>query len=133
MSDTIISTELFTLTFLESLFEALRADITTLKQDRTRDIKGLTKDMNELGDRVDTLKRTADTQGEELDAHRREILELQNRNADLRYQVEDLENRSRRANIRITLQATGGGGILRNPHADNSTILHQISLDKILI
>ncbi|KAJ1093247.1 hypothetical protein NDU88_006352 [Pleurodeles waltl] len=32
--------------------------------------------MNELGDRVDILERTGETQGEELDAHWRKILEL---------------------------------------------------------
>ncbi|KAJ1107371.1 hypothetical protein NDU88_004762 [Pleurodeles waltl] len=95
MSDTIISTgniEPFTRTFLKSLFGTLRADLAKLKKDLTRDIKGLTKDMNELGDCVDTLECTSDTQGEELDAHWREILELQDTNADLRYKVEDLEN-----------------------------------------
>ncbi|KAJ1088334.1 hypothetical protein NDU88_001492 [Pleurodeles waltl] len=86
MSNSIISTdntEPVTRTFLESLFGALCTDIATLKQDLTRDIKGLTKDVNKLGDLVDTLERTADTQGEELDPYWHEILELQDRNADL--------------------------------------------------
>ncbi|KAJ1081492.1 hypothetical protein NDU88_001674 [Pleurodeles waltl] len=104
MGDSIISTddtELVTRTFMESLFGALCTDIATLKQDLARDIKGLTKDMNEVGDCVDTLERSSNTQVEELDAYRCEILELQDRNADLGYQMEDQENRSRRANIRI--------------------------------
>ncbi|KAJ1198207.1 hypothetical protein NDU88_002051 [Pleurodeles waltl] len=93
-------TEPVTQTFLESLFGALRADIAALKQDLTKDSKGHTKNMNELGDHVETLECTADAQVEELDAYLRQILELQDRNAELRYQVKDLENCSRRANIR---------------------------------
>ncbi|KAJ1215038.1 hypothetical protein NDU88_002648 [Pleurodeles waltl] len=114
LGDTAISpneAEPVTLTFLETLFGAISADIAILKQHLAKDIKELTKDMNELGDRVDTLERTSDTQGKELDGHQRELLELQDKNAELRYQVEDLENRSRRANIRIEgvpLQAAGG-------------------------
>ncbi|KAJ1199194.1 hypothetical protein NDU88_003032 [Pleurodeles waltl] len=87
--------------FLETLFGALCADITTLKQDLKKDIKGLAKDMNELGDYMDNLKRTDETRGEELDTHLREILELHDKNVELCYQVKELENRSRRANIRI--------------------------------
>ncbi|KAJ1211236.1 hypothetical protein NDU88_006597 [Pleurodeles waltl] len=71
-----------TRTFLETLFGALRADIATLIQDLAMDIKGLTKDMNELGDRVDSLERTSETQGE-LDVHRCEILDLHDKNAEL--------------------------------------------------
>ncbi|KAJ1093009.1 hypothetical protein NDU88_006119 [Pleurodeles waltl] len=56
-----------TCTFPETLFGVLHADITTLKQYLPKDIKGLTKDMNELGDRVDNLERTSETQEEELD------------------------------------------------------------------
>ncbi|KAJ1127640.1 hypothetical protein NDU88_006036 [Pleurodeles waltl] len=56
-------------TFLEVFFGTLCTDITTLKQDLTKDIKGLTKDMNELRDRLDSLERTNETQGEELDTH----------------------------------------------------------------
>ncbi|KAJ1099999.1 hypothetical protein NDU88_005089 [Pleurodeles waltl] len=119
ISDSIISTddtEPVTRTFLESLFGALRTDIATLKQ-------VLAKDMNKLGDRVDTL----DHSGEELAAHQREILELQDRNTDLRSQVEDLENRSRRADIRIKgvlLQATGG-----NLEENTSRLFHHIAQD----
>ncbi|KAJ1155157.1 hypothetical protein NDU88_007892 [Pleurodeles waltl] len=97
--------------FLETLFGALCTDIATLKQDLLKDIKGLTKDMNELGDWVDTLERTSEAQGEELDGFQCETLELQDKNAELRYQVKVLENRTWRANIRIkrvTLQAAGG-------------------------
>ncbi|KAJ1109406.1 hypothetical protein NDU88_006767 [Pleurodeles waltl] len=97
--------------FLETLFGALRTDIATLKQDITADIKGLTKEMNELGDWVSNLEQTSDAHGEELDAHRCELLDLRDKNAELRSQVEDLKNRSRMAKIRIKgvpLQAAGG-------------------------
>ncbi|KAJ1194514.1 hypothetical protein NDU88_003802 [Pleurodeles waltl] len=97
--------------FLETLFGALRTDIATLKQDSTADITSLPKGMTELGDRVSSLEQTGDTQAEELDAHRREILDLCDKNAELSYHVEDLHNRSRRATIRIKgalLQAPGG-------------------------
>ncbi|KAJ1190065.1 hypothetical protein NDU88_006804 [Pleurodeles waltl] len=47
----------------------------------------LTKEINELGNRVSGLERTGDAQGEELDSHRYEILVLQDKNAELRYQV----------------------------------------------
>ncbi|KAJ1134304.1 hypothetical protein NDU88_000756 [Pleurodeles waltl] len=122
-------TEPVTHTFLEPLFGALCADIATLEQYFTKDIKGLTKNVNELGDRVDSLERIGETQGEELDAHRCEILELQDRNAELRYQVEDLEHQSRRADIRIKgvpLQAAGGN----LERADFSTISHRTSHHK---
>ncbi|KAJ1110320.1 hypothetical protein NDU88_007673 [Pleurodeles waltl] len=79
--------------------------------EQTVDIKGLTKEMNELGDPVSRFEQTSDAQGEELDAYPCEILEFQDKNPELQYQVEDLENRSRRANIRIKgvpLQAARG-------------------------
>ncbi|KAJ1212508.1 hypothetical protein NDU88_000163 [Pleurodeles waltl] len=100
-----------TRTFLETLFGALCVDIATLKQDLTKDIKGLTRDMNELGVRVDSLERTSGKQGDKLDAHRCKILDLHDKSEKLQYQVEDVENRSRRANITINvvpLQAAGG-------------------------
>ncbi|KAJ1177717.1 hypothetical protein NDU88_002969 [Pleurodeles waltl] len=66
--------------------------------------------MNELEDQVAGLERSSEVQGEELDAHRRKILDVHNKNSELRYQVEDLEIRARRANIRtkgVLLQAAG--------------------------
>ncbi|KAJ1174574.1 hypothetical protein NDU88_006394 [Pleurodeles waltl] len=71
--------------FLETFFGALRTDITTLKQDITEDIKGLMKEMNELGDRVSGLQQTTYAHGGELDAHHHEILDLRDTNAELRY------------------------------------------------
>ncbi|KAJ1096678.1 hypothetical protein NDU88_001811 [Pleurodeles waltl] len=71
MGDTVIppdKAEPITCTFSETLFGARSTDIAALKQDLTKVIKGLTKDINEPGDRVDTLVRTSETQGEELDS-----------------------------------------------------------------
>ncbi|KAJ1087568.1 hypothetical protein NDU88_000735 [Pleurodeles waltl] len=45
-----------TCTLLGALFGALHSDIPTLKQDLMKDTKGLTKDIYELWDRVDTLE-----------------------------------------------------------------------------
>ncbi|KAJ1106601.1 hypothetical protein NDU88_004002 [Pleurodeles waltl] len=42
-----------------------------------------------------------DAQEEELDCHRRELLNLQDKNQELQYQIEDLENRSHCSSIQI--------------------------------
>ncbi|KAJ1163054.1 hypothetical protein NDU88_003517 [Pleurodeles waltl] len=57
--------------------------------------------MSDLEQRVDSLERVHDNQDEEMEEHRCEILSLRDKTADLTYQLEDLENRSRRCNIRI--------------------------------
>ncbi|KAJ1162806.1 hypothetical protein NDU88_003271 [Pleurodeles waltl] len=78
----------------------------------TAGIKGLTRDMSELGERFTRIEQTCDTHGEELDAQRHEILELHDKNKELRYQIEDLEYRFRSANIcirGILLQVVVGG------------------------
>ncbi|KAJ1096442.1 hypothetical protein NDU88_001584 [Pleurodeles waltl] len=55
----------------------------------------------ELGQRIDMLEQAQDAREEELDCHRRELLALLDKNQELQYQIEDLENRSRSLNIRI--------------------------------
>ncbi|KAJ1123929.1 hypothetical protein NDU88_002396 [Pleurodeles waltl] len=72
-----------------------------LKWDIVADIKDLKKEVIDLGHRVDSVEQTQDAREEELDCHRRELLTLQDKNQDLQYQIEDLENRSCRSNIRI--------------------------------
>ncbi|KAJ1117583.1 hypothetical protein NDU88_005781 [Pleurodeles waltl] len=47
------------------------------------------------------LEQTHDAREEELDCHRRELLTLQDKNQELQCQLDDLENRLRRSNIRI--------------------------------
>ncbi|KAJ1181757.1 hypothetical protein NDU88_006957 [Pleurodeles waltl] len=87
--------------FREQLFESLRDDLATLKREIAADIKDLKREVIDLGQRVDTMEQAQDTREEELDCHRRERLSLQDKNQELQYQIEDLEIRSRRSNIRI--------------------------------
>lgn len=103
--------ELVTSGFLEQLFGTLREDIAGLRQDVTSDIKQIRGEIQELGDRVETLEQNGDRREEELTEQTRELLELRDRNDELYLRLEDLENRSRRSNIRIKgvpLQANGG-------------------------
>ncbi|KAJ1192202.1 hypothetical protein NDU88_001514 [Pleurodeles waltl] len=72
-----------------------------LKRDIAADIKDRKKEVIDLGQREDSVEQTQDAREEELDCHRRELLTLQDKNQGLQYQIEDLENRSRRSNIRI--------------------------------
>ncbi|KAJ1144971.1 hypothetical protein NDU88_011263 [Pleurodeles waltl] len=85
----------------QQLFRSLRDDFTTLKRELAADIKDLKKEVIDLGERVDTIEKTHDEREEGLNYHRRELLTLQDKNQDLQYQLKDLENRSRRSNIRI--------------------------------
>ncbi|KAJ1187304.1 hypothetical protein NDU88_004081 [Pleurodeles waltl] len=86
---------------MEQLFRSLREDFATLKQEKAADIKDLKREVIDLGQRVDTIEQIHDTQEEEMDCHMRELLTLQDKNQELQYQIEDLENRSRCYNIRI--------------------------------
>ncbi|KAJ1217494.1 hypothetical protein NDU88_005088 [Pleurodeles waltl] len=87
--------------FMEQLFESLLNDLATLKREIAADIKDLKREGIDLGQRVDTVEQAQDARKDELDCHRRELLTLQDKNQELQYQIEDLENRSRRSNIRI--------------------------------
>ncbi|KAJ1081905.1 hypothetical protein NDU88_002077 [Pleurodeles waltl] len=86
---------------IEHLFRSLRNDFAPPKREIAADIKDLKREVIDLGQCVDTVEQTYDAQEEELDFHRRELLTLQDKNHDLKYQLEDLENRSRRSNIPI--------------------------------
>ncbi|KAJ1194776.1 hypothetical protein NDU88_004062 [Pleurodeles waltl] len=86
---------------MEQLFGVLREDLATLRQELSTTVKELKGEVAELGQRVDTVERTCDTQEKELDHHRQEIIALQDSNRDLRYRLEDLENRSWQSNILI--------------------------------
>ncbi|KAJ1129299.1 hypothetical protein NDU88_007670 [Pleurodeles waltl] len=90
---------LLTRAFMEQLFESLREDLATLKREIAADIKDLKREVIDLGKRVDTVEQAQDTRDEELDCPRRELLTLQDKNQELQYQIEDLENRSRHSNI----------------------------------
>ncbi|KAJ1128273.1 hypothetical protein NDU88_006652 [Pleurodeles waltl] len=86
---------------MEQLFESLCDDLATLKQEITADIKDLKRKGLDLGQHVDIVEQAQDAIEEELDCHRRELLAFPDKNQELQYQIEDLENRSRRSNIRI--------------------------------
>ncbi|KAJ1217415.1 hypothetical protein NDU88_005009 [Pleurodeles waltl] len=84
-----------TRTFMEQLFGSLHGDFATLKQEIAAEVKDLKREVTDLGQRVDTLQQTHDEWEEEIDFHRRELIALQDKNQELQYQLEDLENRSR--------------------------------------
>ncbi|KAJ1083995.1 hypothetical protein NDU88_004150 [Pleurodeles waltl] len=56
-------------------------------------MKKLRREVRDLGQRVDTLEQMQDARKEEVDSHRRELLALQERNLELQYELEDLENK----------------------------------------
>ncbi|KAJ1115166.1 hypothetical protein NDU88_003392 [Pleurodeles waltl] len=60
---------------------------------RNQGSKELKREIIELGQRVDTLEQTQDAPKEELNCHRRELLTLHDKNQELQYQLDDLENR----------------------------------------
>ncbi|KAJ1180439.1 hypothetical protein NDU88_005660 [Pleurodeles waltl] len=81
------------------------------KQDIVVDIRDLKKDFNKLGQRLNTLEQAGDSRKEELEAERQELMALHDRNKELLFQMEALENRSRHSNIqikRVLLQAVSG-------------------------
>ncbi|KAJ1083614.1 hypothetical protein NDU88_003771 [Pleurodeles waltl] len=86
---------------MEQIFGSLCEDFVTLKQEIAAAVKDLKREVINLGQSVDTTEQTDDVQEEEIDHHRRELLTLQDKNQELQYQLEDLENRSRQSNIRI--------------------------------
>ncbi|KAJ1099764.1 hypothetical protein NDU88_004860 [Pleurodeles waltl] len=86
---------------MEQLFGALCRDFAILKGEIAMEVKELKQEVVELVQLVDTLKQAQDAREEELDCHRRELLTLQDKNQEMQYQIEDLENRSWRSNIRI--------------------------------
>ncbi|KAJ1199385.1 hypothetical protein NDU88_003221 [Pleurodeles waltl] len=91
-----------TRSFMEQLFGTLRRDFATLKQEIAAEVKEMKQEVVELGQWIDTQAQGA--LEEELDCHRRELLTLQDKNQELQYQIEDLENR----------EAQHGQGVERN-------------------
>ncbi|KAJ1208797.1 hypothetical protein NDU88_004180 [Pleurodeles waltl] len=92
---------LVTQSLLENLFGILTQDLAALKHDIPMEMKNMRQETGELGQRVGTLKHVSDTQEDELEEHRRKLLELKAKNADLLYRLEELENRSWCFNISI--------------------------------
>ncbi|KAJ1171587.1 hypothetical protein NDU88_003448 [Pleurodeles waltl] len=93
--------EPLTRAFMEQLFGSLREDFATLKREIAAEIKDLKREVVDLGQRVDTIEQMHDAREKELHCHRRELLTLQDKNQELQYQIEDLENRSRHSDIRL--------------------------------
>ncbi|KAJ1082875.1 hypothetical protein NDU88_003038 [Pleurodeles waltl] len=83
---------------MEQLFGTLRGDFAPLKQEIAAEVKEMKQEVIELGQRIDTLEQAQDALE---DCHRRELLTLQDKNQEFQYQIEDLENRTRRFNIQI--------------------------------
>ncbi|KAJ1089313.1 hypothetical protein NDU88_002464 [Pleurodeles waltl] len=86
---------------MEQLLRSLHEDFTTQKQEIAIDLKDLKREVIDLGQLMDTIQQTHDAQEEEMDCQRRGLLTLQDKNQDLQYQIEDLENRSRHSSIQI--------------------------------
>ncbi|KAJ1187453.1 hypothetical protein NDU88_004229, partial [Pleurodeles waltl] len=87
--------------FLGHLFGTLRKVLANHEINIAADNKELKKDFSELGQRVNALEPAGDSSVEELEAHRQAFLALRDKNEELLYQLEDLENRSRHSNIQI--------------------------------
>ncbi|KAJ1103865.1 hypothetical protein NDU88_001286 [Pleurodeles waltl] len=87
--------------FLEHLFGVHREDLAALKQVMAADVKDIKKDFGELGQRVTALEQTGDSREEELEVHQWELLGLWDKNEELLYILENLENRSRHSNSQI--------------------------------
>ncbi|KAJ1120361.1 hypothetical protein NDU88_008532 [Pleurodeles waltl] len=90
-----------TRTFMEQLFGSLLEDFATLKREIAAEVKDLRREVTNLGQRVDTLEQTYDAREKEVDSHRWELITMHDKNQELQYQLEDLENGSRRSNIRV--------------------------------
>ncbi|KAJ1216483.1 hypothetical protein NDU88_004084 [Pleurodeles waltl] len=76
-------------------------------QEIANGIKELKSDVAELGQQIDMMEPMYDAQEEELDHYRQEIISLKVSNRDLKYRLEDLENRSWRSNICIREELPG--------------------------
>ncbi|KAJ1141970.1 hypothetical protein NDU88_008298 [Pleurodeles waltl] len=70
-------------------------DFATLKRDIAAEVKDVKREVTDLGQSVEILQQAHDAWEEEVDSHIRELLVLQDKNQELQYQLEDLENRSR--------------------------------------
>ena len=87
--------------FMEELFTSLREDILVFKGEMIKDLKNMQSDVTDIGNRVSTLETLSDAKEEELEFYRQDLMTLKEQNMDLQLHLEDLENRSRRSNVRI--------------------------------
>ncbi|KAJ1185124.1 hypothetical protein NDU88_001919 [Pleurodeles waltl] len=87
--------------FLEGIFASLRDNIQAVKRNLSQDLKVMGRELEEVGKRVASLEEHENAKGEEVQQLQQEILQLQDQQIELQAHAEELENRSRRNNIRI--------------------------------
>lgn len=68
------------------------------------------RDVDAVGERVASLEDSATSRDEEIAALQQEILRMQDQHLNLQLHSKDLENRSRRNNIRIRTVPTEAEG-----------------------
>ncbi|KAJ1109035.1 hypothetical protein NDU88_006404 [Pleurodeles waltl] len=93
LTDDPLAEELVTCTFLETVFRTLREDTEALKREMASDVKDIKKELGDMGQRMDSLERSVDQREEELNHHRRKLLDLRNKNEDILDCLENLEHR----------------------------------------
>uniref|UniRef100_A0A1B8XXT6 L1 transposable element RRM domain-containing protein n=1 Tax=Xenopus tropicalis TaxID=8364 RepID=A0A1B8XXT6_XENTR len=76
----------------------LRSD---LEKTSEKMMRSISREIEELGQRTDTLENKTDDAITVLDRHKAEIHKLTTQVSDLKEKLEDLENRSRRCHLRI--------------------------------
>ncbi|KAJ1102070.1 hypothetical protein NDU88_007128 [Pleurodeles waltl] len=87
--------------FLTSLFDSLRGDIQELRRDISQEVRELRGEVSSLGEHVSQLEDNEIPRGEGVAGLQQEVVRLREQQDLLQMVVEDLENRSRRQNIRI--------------------------------
>lgn len=86
--------------FLESLFSTLRDDLQSVKKELAAELNEVRKGMDSIGERVASLEDKSDSVTE-LSSLQQELIRLQDQQIDMQLHMEDLENCSRRRNVRI--------------------------------
>ncbi|KAJ1097787.1 hypothetical protein NDU88_002904 [Pleurodeles waltl] len=99
-----------TKSFLTSLFDSLRVDLQELRWDISQEVRDLRSDLTSLGERVSNIEDSEISRGEEVEQLQQEVLRLREQQEQLQLMAEDLENRSRRHNIRIRGAPQGAEG-----------------------
>lgn len=71
--------------FLEALFNSLRDDFQTLKQDISSEVREIRRDVDELWDRVALVEASDQSRSEELEFLQQEVLRLKDKQVDLKH------------------------------------------------
>ncbi|XP_029448605.1 uncharacterized protein LOC115086312 [Rhinatrema bivittatum] len=90
-----------TRTEIRTWFIELRSDLQTQKSEILARMEEMKEDLNGMGRRVDELDLRADNQSAHLDNLRQTTTHLTSEMETMAEKLEDLENRSRRSNLRI--------------------------------